>query len=862
MLFLILFLSCFDKSSLKKGFDRVDTIFLEVKDREGFKLDADVKLISSNSYSPYYSDDGFYFFNVPDAAYTVFVEKEGFEKSVSTLLVMHDGDTYVKGNRVVVLNRKKVLEKKLPLLGTSSLELISDTKTFRFKAKDNCISITEEHFGTFYNGGDRVDIFESEGEIVVENNHKRVNHLSGKGKKCKIHVKLSPSILDYLRKDLIDVEVDFLVPDKYKYDIIGSGFDISDDGLEISVCCDPNASNFKAEMSLRIGEFESIEKVNLENANLKFRLDTRYSITKLEMPFEPKRLNFNILSSNSVKFYCKGSCLLIHALGDSSISIASPSFEQIRLLPEQLGSTLEVELHAKAINFSIHVTSRIKSRIIMNLGSSDELYLLKKDFTNDYHVLSKLDSANPFFFPSEIIGYIDKFYGLLIERDSKERITNQRLFFLKDKQASKPSCIHHLTISSLYNGMISLNGLIFVDLNKKKLDNCFDVVKSFIPNIYEFVIRFKVKGPYQKDTFKSLPGADITFHPVKGLLFNPDSAISKFGDKIALDLFRCCKDYSKIDKDRTILIEIFAVSTLGKVKLDNEMPVIDDRGDKVDLARINVANRVNHCVFAYSDLVRPIFSSQTFNMKMSYSEKDKLLPIGSYYENFVRNSCGDNSIVVSVNNVLKNGDIGQNFHQLINLEIDRKQRELGRSIALGGAANLMQAAGWIQTVVSLFGLFFGTKSYIHSSNSVKDSSNWDENFIDSKGCSFNGIRNSSQQNYAIEWSMYVCTQGMDSIIMKSPVIYGSPKIKVHRVLQSTLDRKSYKFTHSNFGHNTKEEEIRLIGDWHHFTIRVDKVGKSSDDWGVNIPMPFKVFRHTSEILTSVDQGLLYNTNSF
>ena len=165
-------------------------------------------------------------------------------------------------------------------------------------------------------------------------------------------------------------------------------------------------------------KYEELPKDILENANLKFRLDTRYSITKLEMPFEPKRLNFNILSSNSVKFYCKGSCLLIHALGDSSISIASPSFEQIRLLPEQLGSTLEVELHAKAINFSIHVTSRIKSRIIMNLGSSDELYLLKKDFTNDYHVLSKLDSANPFFFPSEIIGYIDKFYGLLIERDS------------------------------------------------------------------------------------------------------------------------------------------------------------------------------------------------------------------------------------------------------------------------------------------------------------------------------------------------------------------------------------------------------------------------------------------------------------
>ena len=854
--------------------------------------------------------DGRYFFDVKglEGLFSIGVD-EGYYLNGNIELLQRDGLTHFKGRSSYVIRRKRVPEKNLKLKcsrGDLTLTLLNSKNIVRnFSCREDFYEIPLgiedvgkslidiKEYNTFI-GQIPLDLFllknrlqiSSEGIMIDDELNFEIKY-PGEFTDGNIQI-------DMLKKQL---EEEF-----YDIDIQLEGIqdlEIKKDNDKKSIYklhfLDPQfMENIPVMLKIKIGNFLFTKELFFHHQFSRediHKIGVTCDLTFMEIIFgeDVEKMGVDLFYNNVTLPYFLSPQKLMFILGPKELNIGGAVRLQVighiyEVPTSELGNFCRLNIwDLKPLPiFSIKNKKGGLYRLEVGNCKLKELVLMSS-YGEDLVILDHLvdfykRGASPLHIPTSIVEAEGSLYGhAKFTLGVEDMETTFLISSLKDEYFRRLESSHFVEsigVEMEMGGLKTLDGTVFiVGLDDQSIIQIFEKACRIVKGLKEVKITLQfgtdslnfhsVKGAVIDCCGKSLgnirPGENIK----RGVPYSFNILDMNLGDKL-LKLGGLDKIVVKLSLKLTIEM----ANNFSPLKIRYNFPTsplsIKSMGRYVESFELPLTT------------LRPIISSQTFLLQMSYSAStnSSFLEPDEFYETFLKDKSGNKKLLLGEESMDKG--FGQNFYQEVEMDKENfsfmKNASWGSVVAslldLGGGkltypTNLSQG---LNVSLFIFGVFGIVKSlFFPDSCGTKDSRHWGESLGFQKG---SGTL-SDQYDYANLWEMFVYIS-KDMEIKKSDdfkkIFPNSSinttycaKIRVIRKLES-LDGKllcrsteTCDNTVSKRNNNNKANVVKF--GWHKFILRIDKIGLASSSksngggWSIVVPQTFRVFRHTNNVIS-------------
>lgn len=927
--------SCFNYKELEKGYKKVNNFFVEIKDNQSVKLrNVEVKMVSKNDefYPSKIIDECAMFDSIPSGEYEIIANKVGYYSDKSTIEIINKGsDIEFKGRNKLILGKKKVNKKEIDFfLNNDILDCFNINNNHRKIIQDGKTKFTIDDIGKYIvikkRDGEIISehslkIYLIDDDIEIEVDNKIVKDSCFIGKESEnyilnydLEILLDQSVFKLVEREKIELNIDlsltkesFKLSDGNKLDILSSELivDTNKAILKIQfVKIGRSSFAFSSNLIVKIGEFVSNSNLyfNVLNNKItmmegdKIDISSKYYIIKVMLNKIYK--NYKVLlasdDNSEYRYKVKGSNVFIHLFSSSEkphIEFEIPPFNKETFNPYSFYE--EKVFNSNYSNREIDVFRYGSFPPKYKINYSERMFLMYKN-DNDFYIFKDGISLNKIFIPNILFNKVFEglnnkvyVYGLIPENEEeKQKIVKLGLL--------QKSCFNYLSsglnISDVRNNKRYLNGSIYLDnFNYYFLKKLYQKIYSHNRDIDELVFQmFWHNG----EEYEELEGSKIS---IPFSLHSGDSWYNTNSSAISVNCQDMVFNLSKttiIDRISTISnykegidLKVVAYSlnrSLSQVELPCDAPLAFD-GELVGYENIKVLNPYYEELFSFNKKIFPVMSSQSFNIKISYStnEEKDLLSENDFYDKFVGSVKGDHTHILYRSNIAKGGAFGQSFKQIISCnrkKIDEEDR-YNKAILFSGINGFFTSSSKIDKIRSGIAVAIGGAKLLRAtveSNNIFDTKGWESNFLDSDKREVEFINSHNQKNYSLNWSMYVFVP-KDMDIFHDPIlslqksnidISGNVKIRVIRKITNLQDEIVAKMTENNVGINYifGNDKVIIEKGWYLFNLKIDKAGngdisdKNNGGWNVNTNIPFDIFRHSNESLNKFYKKEIYENN--
>lgn len=935
-LFLIfLFNSCFNYKELERGYKKANNFFVEVKDSQSIKLrNVEVKMVSRNDkfYPSKIVDECAIFESIPNGEYEIIANKVGYYSDKSTIEIINKGsEVEFKGRNKLILGKKKINKKEIDFfLNNDILDCFNVNNNYRKIIQDGKNKFTLDDIGKYVAIKKRdeevisehnIKIYLIDNNIEIEVDNKMIKDSCFVGQKSEnyiinydLEILLDQSVIELIEMGKVNLDVNLsLTKDSFKLSE-GNKLDL----LSSELIMDANKAivklrfikigrysfAFSSNLTVEIGEFISKSNVYFNVCNNKIEMmegnkidiSSKYYIIKMILKEKYKNYQILLSSNNNSKYVYRidGANIFIHLFSSSKkpyIEFQIPPFNKKVFNPfipyeekvfdsNYSNENIDVFRHNNPIpKYKIDYSGRM----LLMYKNRDNFYIFKDSIN-----LDEVSVPNILF--NEVFeGSNDKVYvyGLTIG-DDKEKQAIVKLGLLQKRYFNGFS--KDLDISDVSNNRRYLNGSIYLkNFNYFVLKKIYEKIYSHNKDINELVFQLfwhngeeyqELEGNKISIPFSIKSGDNWYNTNSLAISVNCKDIVFNLSKTTIIDKISSLENYKKGIDIRVVAYGLNR--SLNQIEIPCSAPLSFD--DKlIGYENLKALYPYYEELFSFNKKIFPVISSQSFNIKISYStnEEKTLLNEDSFYDKFVKSVEGDNNHILYRSNVAKGGSFGQSFKQIISSnqkKIDEEDR-FNKSMIFSGINSLIDSSSASDKIRSGIVLLMGaaklTKSYVDF-NHIFDTKGWESNFVDSDKKEIEFINSHNQKNYSIKWQMYIFipkeidlfNDSLFSLTKSRIDTSGNVKVRVVRKIFNLKKELIAEVKESNVERSNMFQKNKIIIEkgWYLFSLKIDKAGKgnisdvNSGGWSINTNIPFDIFRHSDQPLDKFYKKEIYEDN--